>query len=97
MGRRGLVGALGSGPSRPGHPSPNGGLFSLLGAEAPGELEGDHLGGDSERLQAMLRCWQDWAGLAPAGVCPPRGPFRSLGLGGPGAGCLRHSGTQMSL
>lgn len=36
----------------------------------------------------MLSCWQDWAGLAPAGVCPPRGPSRSPRLGGPGRGLL---------
>ena len=87
-GERGLSGSAGVGAQPAWPPLPQWRPCLPAQAEDLGELKGGHLGGGSGRLQAMLCRWQD---------CPPRGPSHSPGLGGPGAGCLRHSGTQMSL
>lgn len=85
-GEKGVSGSAGAQPAWP--PLPQWRPCLPAWVEAPGELKGGHLGGGSGRLQATLCRWQD---------CPPWGPSHSPGLGGPSAGCLRHSGTQMSL
>lgn len=80
---KGVSGSTGVGAQPAWPPLPQWRPLLPVGAEAPGELEGDHLGGDSGRLQAMLRCRQDWP---QPGSARPGDPPALRGWVGPAQG-----------
>ena len=80
---KGVSGSTGVGAQPAWPPLPQWRPLLPVGAEAPGELEGDHLGGDSGRLQAMLRCRQDWP---QPGSARPEDPPALRGWVGPAQG-----------